>query len=207
MPELFDCEEGTGPGPRGDTPCPIRQEDIEVDTETITHTACRTTFCQERLYAWVRQQKMEEFATCPIDKYVIGIGEEEEREDGSEKELSLSEPDNSDVDEPEDYSDDKDEEDNVFPGRDRDGHQIMVDSIGGGVTDLGTQPANERSHNDDNIRAAAGEFEEAAIFPRERRGAVVFDAPLSLATTTARAAQVAHPSSKHDQHRTHRRKP
>jgi hypothetical protein len=94
-------------------------------------------------------------------------------------------PDNSDVDEPEDHSDDKDGEDDMFPERDWDGDQIMVDSMEGGVTDLGTQPINERSHNDDNIRAAAGEFEEAAIFPRERRGAVVFDEPLSLATTAA----------------------
>jgi Ring finger domain len=183
MSELFDCEEGTGPGPRGDTPCPICQEDIEVDTETITHAACRTTFCQECLYAWVRQQKIDEFATCPIDRYIIGAGEEE-TEDGSEEEVDLSGPNTFD-EEPEDHSDDEDEEDEMFLGRDWDSDRIVVDSIEGDLTGFGTQLANERSHNENNIRAGADEFEETAVFPRQRRGAVVFDAPVSLATTAA----------------------
>jgi hypothetical protein len=85
MPELIDCEEHTGPWPRGDDVCPICQDIIEEHTPSVTHTKCSTTFCQECIYHWVVQQDQGEFATCPMDRDIIGVGEREEEEPDHEE--------------------------------------------------------------------------------------------------------------------------
>jgi Ring finger domain len=80
MPEFVDCEEHTGPGPRGDDVCPICQDTIEERTPSVTHIKCGTTFCQECINQWVVQQNEGEFATCPMDRDIIGVDEREEEE-------------------------------------------------------------------------------------------------------------------------------
>lgn len=90
MPKICDCEESNGAGPRGDSICPICRENLEPSTKTFTHTRCRTLFYRECLYTWVIQQEKGDFAICPIDRDIIGFGEREESDDGSEENFDLS---------------------------------------------------------------------------------------------------------------------
>lgn len=102
MPEIIDCEARTGPGAEGETTCPICLEAIEQDTETLTHIICKNTFCRECLQRWVQEQKQGGFAGCPIDRLIIGIGDNDEVLDPME------------VDDAEHYDDDHLEEEGGF---------------------------------------------------------------------------------------------
>lgn len=85
MPQLIDCEEHTGPGPRGNE-CPICWDIIEEHVPSVTHVNCGNIFCQDCIYKRVVEQESGELARCPMDRGVIGVGEHEEEEDEEEDE-------------------------------------------------------------------------------------------------------------------------
>lgn len=73
---LSTCDVSTGPGVRSDD-CSICRDRIESNKPTITHKACKTTWCSACISGWLKTLDYDERVLCPICRVKMKIVEED----------------------------------------------------------------------------------------------------------------------------------